>query len=466
MKKLFLLIFLFLGITNLFSQPKAINYDSLVHYLKEGFHSIEWQRKYLNDNLTINASFFSPQGNIWMGGSSEFIYYSSDFGKSWIKKPNPLKDNNSISYIFMLDSLNGLAGGWQNSLSITKDNWQTAKKIPTPLDQKQLNITETSLSSTILKVEMNDSIILINQNGQFFFSPILNINWKNFNIPVLEFMIDNTNQSVKLFSTREKVLLLDSRLRPKHSYIDSSFSAFYPIKLPDNQIIDLENFLKSNIVNVKIHSHFKQLDGFEDNNGCLLIAKYKEEVKNIKIKDKQKLARLSNLLQKSVIFQKPKTENFVFDSLDFVDFYTFLATKADIVEYFKNLGETFTSKISKNHPYFSNPEKVIANTSQSHFNNIFDENYWLFFGFLKPIFTLEIINSKGDTLKISNQEARFANLPWQLELNGKTRLLYNIQINRFLQENLSPKLASYNYVFAGELIYRLIMEKIIAEVEY
>lgn len=62
------------------------------------------------------------------------------------------------------------------------------------------------------KVQIIDSIILIDQNSHIFYTKLTPVEWKSFNIPVGDFAVNKTQQTLKLFSVRNKVYELDAKL--------------------------------------------------------------------------------------------------------------------------------------------------------------------------------------------------------------------------------------------------------------
>lgn len=170
----------------------------LENSLKDNIHDVvyqtsnggfSWEKYFFDGNAWIYNTHYERNGNVWMGGSDNYVHFSNDYGKNWKRKIAPFKPINRIFSIFMIDSLKGIAGGLSNGLAITLDNWKTSSQIPTPLDQKKYVITENSSRDRVEKVQFIDSIILINQNDHIYFSDSKKINWKEFNIPVTDFEI-------------------------------------------------------------------------------------------------------------------------------------------------------------------------------------------------------------------------------------------------------------------------------------
>jgi hypothetical protein len=187
-----------------------------------------------------------------MGSSDSYIHYSPDFGESWHKKPKPFNSENRVLSIFMVNSEFGIAGGLHNGVAITQNNWQTTQLIPSPLDQNKFKITKNSARDRIERVAILDSIFLINQNEHIYFSQLKNIQWTEFNIPVIDFTIDDSNKQIHLHSLKGKVFVLSSNLNLIRTYQEENF-IWEAIKA-DSIVLETNSFFENGIKAINISS--------------------------------------------------------------------------------------------------------------------------------------------------------------------------------------------------------------------
>lgn len=166
---------------------------------KMGFNDIVYQtfdggknwrkNRFQGDGWMYDAHFLND-GKIWMGGSDEYVHFSTDYGTTWSRMPNPFKVRNRVLSIYMSDSLNGIAGGLDNGLAVTNDNWKTTTQIPSPFDQNKYSVLKNSARKRIDKVQIIDSMILIDQNDHIYYSTLDSVYWKAFNVPVRNFSVN------------------------------------------------------------------------------------------------------------------------------------------------------------------------------------------------------------------------------------------------------------------------------------
>ena len=93
-----------------------------------------WSSMDFGGSSWIYDIFVDPHGHAWMGGSSEDMYYSEDYGVTWKTIPRPFGKNRIMS-IYMEDGTNGITAS--NHLYVTQDNWRSSQTIPSPSDQKK-----------------------------------------------------------------------------------------------------------------------------------------------------------------------------------------------------------------------------------------------------------------------------------------------------------------------------------------
>jgi len=424
-----------------------------------------WKIKHFKGDAWIYDTHFEQDGKVWMGGSDEYIHYSTDYGTTWVKKPKPFKPVNRVLTIYMLDSLNGIAGGLNNGLATTNDNWTTTKQIPSPLDQNKFTIIKNSARNRIDKVQIIDSIILINQNEHIYYSKPNPIQWTTFNIPTINFSINKSGNTIDLYSIGGKIYVLDSKLTLKNSYTKPDDD--YSMELATNKTIDLSRFLSSEIKLIKIkavkYDFDKMVPAYHHP-----YALYKENINELVIKEKDKIALIKNMLATANNYSKPVSNSFTFSKGDLDNYWKYYKQTKNKRQEEKVWGGDFTSLINIDNAYFLTPTKVIDSLSQSLLDPVFKSVFFYpnFFNDKEPYIILNVVNNKSDTLKITSKNSNLFSLPWTINFNSETFLSYDTRITEFLRAVLPNDFNNYNSLFAGELIYKLIEQRIVNEMTY
>lgn len=132
--------------------------------------------------------FTDSQGNAWMGGSSNDIYYSNNYGENWETIKIQTKSEGRSFDIFMIDSKQGILSCANNEFLITYDNWKTAKKIPTPFDQDKTENNGINLGIGSASIWKN--YFILSQAGKVFYSDTNVIEWKRFPVDIKFFKKD------------------------------------------------------------------------------------------------------------------------------------------------------------------------------------------------------------------------------------------------------------------------------------
>ena len=423
-----------------------------------------WEMIKFKGDAWIYNSYFQTDGKVWMGGSDEYVHISKDFGKTWIVKPKPFKPINRVLSIFMVDSLNGIAGGLNNGLAITNDNWNTTRQIPSPLDQNKFTITKNSARNRIDKIAILDSVILINQNDHIYYSKLNPISWKEFNIPVSDFSVDKLNKQLSIYSLENKVYVLSSRLDLLKTYTRTD--EYFKSRETPNTQMPIEDFFSSEITKVKIKAvkyDFDKMSG-----GCIRFPIYKENINEMKINDTEKILSLKGILTTTNSYYKPLSQSFSFTEQDLASYEAFYSQTKKNRNEEKIWGGDFTSLLNIESNYFFNPKQTVSNLNQSLLDSVY--NTFSFYPFLfeknEPYIIMNVINSKSDTLKITSKNSKLFSLPWTIEYKGQFFQTYDTRITEYLRALLPKGYNYYDKLFAGELIYRLVEQRTINELEY
>ncbi|MBK8787543.1 MAG: hypothetical protein IPN43_13865 [Chitinophagaceae bacterium] len=278
-----------------------------------------WKIRRFKGDAWIYDTHYENDGKVWLGGSDEYVHFSTDYGTTWTTKPKPFNPLNRVLSIYMIDSVYGIAGGLSNGLAITNDNWQTAKQLPTPLDQNKFSISKNSSRNRIDKVQIVDSIILINQNEHIYYSRLNHIDWQVFNIPTRNFSVNQLRKTIELYSIRNKVYVLDAKLNLLVIHIEPDDA--YLNQPSRNQKVDITSFLASDIkfTNIKaVKFDFDKMSG-----GCMPFALYKENAKGLKVNNSESFSSLKNILKTCELYKKPIAQSLKFSEADLTDYYCY-----------------------------------------------------------------------------------------------------------------------------------------------
>lgn len=442
---------------SIFKAPKNIVFQTF-----DG--GINWKKIYFKGDAWIYNTHFQKDGKVWMVGSDEYVHYSSDYGTSWTVKPRPFSPGNRVLSIYMVDSLNGIAGGLKNGLAITNDNWQTAQQIPSPLDQNKFSITEHSARNNVSKVQILDSIIVVDQNNHIYYSKLAPIDWRAFNVPTKNFSVNQTKKTIDVYSINKKVYVLDSKLNLLNTYVKADEFIWEQPEKKDQ--IDLSAFLSPGIK--MIHIKAVKYDFDKVTESCIPVDLYKENVKNLKIKNPASFLALKNILTSYALYEQPVAQTFQFSEHDLSDYFSYYnKLKAQRLEE-KAWGGDFTDLLNIDHNLFLNPNKTIDTLSQQLVDTVYKtfSIYPFSFMYNEPYIIVDVVNTQSDTLKITSKYANLFSLPWTIEYNGQSFETYDPRITALLKTILPKDFNYYDKLFSGELIYRLIEQRIINEIKY
>ena len=447
---------------------------------------VNWRQIVFSGDAWIYDSYYDINGNIWIGGSDNYIHYSDNFGETWTKLIKPFNPVNRVLSIYMIDSKNGISGGLHNGLALTNDNWETSIQIQTPLDQGKFTITENSSRNRIDKVEILNKFVIINQNDHIYYSNIANINWKEFTIPVRTFEVKKEKNELHLASLKGKWFVLNNNLELVNSYIET-FS-FFEENNTTNSFITSSDFFKHNINSIKIKSVKYDIAGMT--NTSFRIPIYEENVQTAKFIQVDSLFRFKSkgyskkesinytFSKKSLlkIFNNSSlnypleniSKSLIFEQLDFTNYNEFLTEEITKRNEEKIWGGDFTYLIDINNNSFQDYENITKNANQSLISPTFKEtfNVYPFQPRYSPYFELSIVNEQNDTLWISNENSIQYSLPWKIKIRDIETFSYNPEITRFIRSVIPNDFNNYEYFLAGKLIYLIIKEKNIQEIEY
>ncbi|WP_299701666.1 hypothetical protein [uncultured Pontibacter sp.] len=463
------------------ADPELSAIKSTVYRTLNGGKS--WEIRSFNGDAWIYDAYHKPDGLLWMGGSDGHVYYSSNYGLAWSKRPKPFEPAGRVLSIYMVDHRYGVAGSLHNGLAVTNNNWATTEQLPTPLDQGRYTILANSARDRVNRVQILGPTIIINQDDHIFFSGIDSIHWKSFRVPVIDFYADTEKVEWHLKSLGSKVFVLSENLSLKRSYVDSTLME--PYKETKNSSILLGSFLTAGIKTVMVKAIVYEAEG-----GKGLHTIYRERTQEARFKkvdtafvfsskgygrryareyrfSENELARLLNSLN-SISNGTPSTAKIRFSERDFTDYERLIASKREERENNKVWGGDFSYLLDLNNRQFDEYREVVKTIVPEHLERVYrDYDYdWSGFQEEKPALSMTVINNTGDTLSLHSAKAKHFGLPWTLQVGGQTAEIYDADISHFLRQILPSSFINYEKLLGGELIFELIRERIIDGLEY
>lgn len=206
------------------------SYDKGGYYLtKDG--GITWQLKDFGGNTWIYAIDINNKGGAWMGGLSQKLHVSNDFGESWRVVSLPYKSSDRTYGIHMIDYKNGIVSSDDNEILLTNDNWINVVYLETPYDQKKY--VDDTLSGypdkRISKIYIWNNHVVVNQSGNIFYTDFTEINWKKFPVEIVEFELDRHSKELFAITKDLKVILFSSP--DKYVYLSQKSMNTFPLDL-------------------------------------------------------------------------------------------------------------------------------------------------------------------------------------------------------------------------------------------
>jgi len=197
--------------------------QDFIYWTKDGGKN--WEEVKFGESSWIDANYIDFNGNAWMSGSSQLVYYSHDFGRTWtaFDKIEPTT-NMRISSIYFRDTIRGIVGDFWNRIYITNDNCKTWQKITSPLDQKKYKNIYKGARPEIQKAERFGKYLMVNQQGHIFYTKEDTIEWKELK-NVIDFEYDNKFKRVYVVTSDLKVGILDAAFKPIWYSAEKLFSA-------------------------------------------------------------------------------------------------------------------------------------------------------------------------------------------------------------------------------------------------
>ena len=153
-----------------------------------------WELRSFGGDGWIYEACVNSRGDAWLGTDGKTLHYSSDFGEHFKALKIHFKKSDRIYALYMADAFRGIIGSDANEILITEDNWSTARKIPTPLDQKKVDASsERDDQPRVDKVLIWGPYLIAKQCGKFFYTLTTDkIDWQPFPVRIIDFSLDKS----------------------------------------------------------------------------------------------------------------------------------------------------------------------------------------------------------------------------------------------------------------------------------
>ncbi|WP_163177859.1 hypothetical protein [Bacteroides sp. 51] len=174
-----------------------------------------WEKIKFGTSSWADAFYHLPNGKAWMSGSSQLIYYTEDFGRTWQPFDKIEKEGNLrfMTICFDKDETTGLFGSTWNVIYKTTDNCRTWEKLPTPYSQDKYKWKyegHSNIRPEIDKLRIIGNYYIVSQHQRIFVTRKDSIDWEQ--LPsVIDFEV-TVNGKIYLLHKDDTVELLDSSL--------------------------------------------------------------------------------------------------------------------------------------------------------------------------------------------------------------------------------------------------------------
>ncbi len=193
-------------------------YNIIYHTVNQGRN---WKAIDFGQDGWVDIATNLDNGEAWLSVSGSGIAYTKDYGFTWRHYSIPEKKQRFTS-IYFNTKKQGIIGSLWNMLAITSDNCESWTLLPTPLDQKKYNKTNTINRPEIERVAIFKNYYLVNQEGLIFYSAKDSINW--IFLPNYDDFYTDPQSSALFFKTKKSTFIkLDENLQPSLSFADSIF---------------------------------------------------------------------------------------------------------------------------------------------------------------------------------------------------------------------------------------------------
>lgn len=169
------------------------------------------------DLVWVHGFCYHPDGKLWMASASgrnfQSFSYSEDEGRTFTRlKPtfvSLMLGDDGIEELYMVNATNGFAGTYGNGLYYTEDNWRTAQRIKTPLDQNLLE--ENNYQDTwINRIRPWKQWLVVTESETIAYTVFNNEpHWQSLPLPVALYEVDNTLDKLWVITENGQLVLMD-----------------------------------------------------------------------------------------------------------------------------------------------------------------------------------------------------------------------------------------------------------------
>jgi len=158
----------------------------------------------------IYKACVNSNGKAWLGTANKTIYYSADFGEHFKALEIPFEKSDRIYALYMKNETYGMAGSNNNEILITENNWNTARNIPTPLDQKKAVASKRDIRPRIDEVLIWKTYLIAKQCGKVFYTLTDTVDWQPLPGLLRGFTLDEKHNVMLGYDDSLKVLTFSS----------------------------------------------------------------------------------------------------------------------------------------------------------------------------------------------------------------------------------------------------------------
>lgn len=263
--------------------------DGIVYRSEDGGKT--FKKVFYGGNDWLDAVYANENGKAWMSGSSRYIFYTEDTGKTWSRFPGVIsnEDFRVNSIYFLADGKTGLFASHSGYIARTKDNCATWELLPSPLSQSKLHNPDKQRPD-INKLRAFGNNYIVQQLDQIFISKAETIAWipmpniKNFEVTadnrvylvgkdgIVELMDDQQNI---IWTSKERIHGYPKALFVRDNILYAyAFYSMYSIStshFEHNIMLAAGSIIETPTLQL---NHKKEKLGFEGN----MVLKYNDEI--------------------------------------------------------------------------------------------------------------------------------------------------------------------------------------------
>ncbi|MBR4134796.1 MAG: hypothetical protein IKU03_00065 [Bacteroidales bacterium] len=169
------------------------------------------------NHVWVRGFCYHADGRLWMSTASgrgfKSLSYSADSGRTYTTlKPSfvdPKDGEDGITDLYMVNADTGLAGTYGNGLYYTTDNWRTAQRLSTPLDQGLLqknNYQDTWLNC----VRIWRKWVIVTESATVAYASFgATLDWKPMPLQVWDYEVDTVSGHLWGITENNQLVLME-----------------------------------------------------------------------------------------------------------------------------------------------------------------------------------------------------------------------------------------------------------------